>query len=151
MVGPLMCANHDQGWSWQNCIKFMLRGKSYVKSKGGRMLWNMVDVRDTARAHRLCAESTLAGNGSRYILSAMDRSGEMFTHQLQAALAGLFPAIETVGGEEMSAGKPAQPSHDGPRAYALLAKQELGLEGYAIEDTLRATGDSYLQLNLLHT
>jgi len=151
VVGPLMCANHDQSWSWQNCIKFMLRGKSYVKSKGGRMLWNMVDVRDTARAHRLCAESTLAGNGSRYILSAMDRSGEMFTHQLQAVLTELFPGIATVGGEAMSGGQPVQLTHDGPRAYALLAKQELGLDGYAIEDTLRATGDSYIQLNLLHT
>lgn len=149
VVGPLLCVNHDQSWSWQNCIKFMLRGKPYIKSKGGRMLWNMVDVRDAARAHRLCAESTLATNGSRYILSAMDRSGEMFTHQLQAKLGQLFPEIANIGGEEMLSGEPVQMTHDGPRAYALLAKQELGLENYAIEDTLLATYESYMQLGLL--
>ena len=149
VVGPLLCANHDQGWSWQNCIKFMLRGKPYIKSKGGRMLWNMVDVRDTARAHRLAAESTLAANESRYILSAMDRSGEMFTHQLQAKLGQLFPEIANIGGEEMLSGQPVQPTHDGPRSYALLAKQELGLQSYRLEDTLLATHESDVQLGLL--
>ena len=69
VIGPLMCENHDQGWSWQNCMKFMAMGKQYKKSKGGRMLWNNVDVRDTARAHRLCAETQIGSNGSRYILS----------------------------------------------------------------------------------
>ena len=44
VIGPLMCLNHDQRWSWQNCIKFMMNGKPYRKSKGGRMLWNLVDV-----------------------------------------------------------------------------------------------------------
>jgi dihydroflavonol-4-reductase len=149
VVGPLLCVNHDQGWSWQNCIKFMLRGKPYIKSKGGRMLWNMVDVRDTARAHRLAAESTLATNESRYILSAMDRSGEMFTYQLQAKLCQLFPDIANIGGEEMLSGQPVQPTHDGPRSYALLAKQELGLQCYTLEDTLLATHESYVQLGLL--
>ena len=75
VIGPLMCANHDQGWSWQNCMKQMAQGKPYKKSKGGRMLWNNVDVRDVGKAHRLCAESLKAKNGSRYILSATDRSG----------------------------------------------------------------------------
>ena len=36
------------------------------------MLWNIVDVRDVARAHRLCAETTIGKNGSRYILSAVE-------------------------------------------------------------------------------
>ena len=60
VIGPLMCANHDQGWSWQNCMKQMAQGKPYKKSKGGRMLWNNVDVRDVGKAHRLCAESLKA-------------------------------------------------------------------------------------------
>ena len=64
VIGPLMCANHDQGWSWQNCMKQMAQGKPYKKSKGGRMLWNNVDVRDVGKAHRLCAESLKAKNGS---------------------------------------------------------------------------------------
>jgi nucleoside-diphosphate-sugar epimerase len=150
VIGPLMCANHDQDWSWQSCIKFMLKGKPYRKAKGGRMLWNNVDVRDVARAHRLCAESTVAQNGSRYILAATDRSGELFTWQLQARLRALYPAIAEIGGEDMVDGVPAQPTYDSPRAYSLLARQELGLTAtYAIDETLRATVDSYLKLGLL--
>ncbi len=149
VIGPLMCVNHDQGWSWQNCIRYMLMGKPYKKSRGGRMLWNNVDVRDVARAHRLCAESTVARNGSRYILSASDRSGELFTWELQARLAELFPQLAEVGGEEMADGAPAQKTYDSPRSYCLLAKQELGLATYPIDNTLRATGDSYFKLGLL--
>ena len=149
VIGPLMCANHDQGWSWQNCIKYMLQGKPYRKSKGGRMLWNNVDVRDVARAHRLCAESTVAKNGSRYILSAADRSGELFTWELQAKLKALFPAIQDVGGEHMEGGEPKETTYDSPRSYCMLAKQELGLTTYSIDETIQATGDSYFRLGLL--
>ncbi len=113
------------------------------------MLWNNVDVRDTARAHRLCAESSVAKNGSRYILSAVDRSGELFTRELQAKLKELFPGIKEIGGEEMEGGQPKEETRDRPRSYCLLAKQELGLTSYSIDDTLRATVDSYMRLGLL--
>lgn len=149
VIGPLMCKNHDQGWSWQNCIRYMLEGQPYKKSRGGRMLWNNVDVRDVARAHRLCAESNVATNGSRYILSAKDREGELFTWQMQQRLQELFPNIKSVGGEEMNNGQPAESTYDSPRSYCLLAMQELGLEPYDIDDTLRETGNSYYRLGLL--
>ena len=149
VIGPLMCANHDQGWSWQNCMKFMWLGKDYKKSRGGRMLWNNVDVRDVGRAHRLCAESTIAQNGSRYILSATDPSGELFTWQLQAKMQDLFPNITEVGGEEMDGNGPAEHTYDSPRSYCTLAIDELGLETYSIDETIRATGDSYIKLGLL--
>lgn len=113
------------------------------------MLWNNVDVRDVGTAHRLCIESAVAGNGSRYILSASDRSGELFTFELQARLGELFPGIEDIGGEPMNGDQPAEPTKDRPRSYCLLAKQELGLEPYGIDDTIRATGDSYRKLGLL--
>ncbi len=149
VIGPLMCANHDQSWSWQNRLRFMMKGKSNRTKEGGRMLWNNVDVRDVGRAHRLCIESPLARNGSRYILSASDRSGELFTWQMQERLAALFPAIKTVGGEEMKDEKPAQKTADSPRSYCMLAKQELGLKTYSIDESLTATGNSYLKLGLL--
>ena len=149
VIGPLMCANHDQGWSWQNCMKFMWLGKDYKKSGGGRMLWNNVDVRDVGRAHRLCAESTIAKNGSRYILSATDPSGELFTWQLQAKMQDLFPNITEVGGEEMDGNQPAEHTYDSPRSYCTLAIDELGLETYSIDETIQATGDSYIKLGLL--
>ena len=113
------------------------------------MLWNMVDVRDVARAHRLGTESPNAKNGSRYILSARDRSGEMFTWELQAKLKELFPEIEHIGGEEMEDGKPKEKTYDSPRSYCTLAREELGLSTYTIEETLRNTGDSYKAIGLL--
>ena len=149
VIGPLMCANHDQGWSWQNCMKFMWLGKAYKKSRGGRMLWNNVDVRDVGRAHRLCAESTNAKNGSRYILSAADPTGELFTWQMQAKMRELFPDIAEVGGEEMDGNEPSEHTYDSPRSYCTLAIDELGLETYSIDETIKATGDSYLKLGLL--
>jgi nucleoside-diphosphate-sugar epimerase len=149
VIGPLMCRNHDQGYSWQNCMRYMAMGKEYKKNKGGRMLWNNVDVRDVASAHRLCAETTVGGNGSRYILSAEDRSGELYTWQLQAMMAELFPMIPEIGGEEMDGDKPAKETYESPRAYCLLAKEELGLECFSIEETVRATIDSYYELGIL--
>ena len=149
VIGPLMCANHDQGWSWQNCMKQMAQGKPYKKSKGGRMLWNNVDVRDVGKAHRLCAESLKATNGSRYILSATDRSGELFTWELQSLMSRLFPEITSIGGEEMVDGKPLKPTYDSPRSYCTLAIEELGLKTHSIEDTVKATIDSYLELDMI--
>jgi nucleoside-diphosphate-sugar epimerase len=127
----------------------MLQGKDYKKSPGGRMLWNNVDVRDVARAHRLAAESAKASNGSRYILSASDRSGELYTFELQAKLKELFPDTTDIGGEQMEDGRPLKATYDSPRAYCLLAKQELGLTTRSIDETLKATGDSYFELGLL--
>ena len=149
VIGPLMCANHDQGWSWQNCMKQMAQGKPYKKSKGGRMLWNNVDVRDVGKAHRLCAESLNATNGSRYILSATDRSGELFTWELQSLMSRLFPEITSIGGEEMVDGKPLKPTYDSPRSYCTLAVEELGLKTHSIEETVKATIDSYLELDMI--
>ena len=149
VIGPLMCANHDQNWSWQNCIKFMMNGKGYRKSKGGRMLWNLVDVRDVARAHRLAIETNKGNNGSRYILSAEDSSGEMFTWQLRDKLASLFPKHNHIEGEEMIDGKPAKATYDSPRAHCLLAKEQLGLQPLSVEQSLKDTVESYIRLGMV--
>lgn len=149
VIGPLMCENHDQNWSWQNCIKFMMNGKGFRKSKGGRMLWNLVDVRDVARAHRLAMETTVGGNESRYILSAADTSGEMFTWQLRDTLAALFPAYTQIEGEEMVEGKPAKTTYDSPRAYCRLAQSELGLAPISAEQSVKDTVESYIRLGMI--
>lgn len=154
VVGPLMTENHNQFFSWQFWIGQLLKGLDFgewdgKQLRGSRMLWNMVDVRDVARAHRLGTESPNAKNGSRYILSATDTSGEMFTWELQSKLKELFPAIENIGGEEMEDGKPKKSTYDSPRSYCSLAIKDLGLSTYSIEDTLKETGDSYIALNLL--
>jgi nucleoside-diphosphate-sugar epimerase len=149
VIGPLMAKNHDTNGSWQNSIKDMLKGNPYLKLKGGRMLWNNVDVRDVARAHRLCAETTNGNNGSRYILSASNRSGELFTWQLQNKLKAMYPYIKEIGGEEMEDNTPVKYTYDSPRAYCLLAKQQLGLNTRTIDQTIKDTVDSYFRIGLL--
>ena len=109
----------------------------------------MVDVRDVGKAHRLCAESSKSRNGSRYILSASDRDGELTTFELQKMLGSLFPDIPEIGGEEMDGDTPAQPTYDSPRSYCLLAKQEIGLEPYDVIDTVRDTIVSYRALKII--
>ena len=154
VIGPLMTENHNQFFSWQFFILQLLKGVNFGSYNGqqvrsDRMLWNMVDVRDVAKAHRMAAESDNAKNGSRYILSASDTSGEMFTWELQAKLRELFPHIENIGGERMEKDKPAKTTYDSPRSYCKKAMNELGLSPIKIEDTLRETGESYERLGLL--
>ena len=154
VIGPLMSENHNQFFSWQYFIWQLLQGNNFGSLEGkqirsDRMLWNMVDVRDVARAHRIAAESSNVKNGSRFILSATDRSGELFTWELQAKLKDLFPEIKNIGGERMEDNKPIKTTYDSPRSYCKKAIQELGLSTYPIEETLRQTGESYKELGLL--
>merc|ERR1712139_361990 len=109
-------------------------GKPY-KSYGRNMQWNCVDVRDVAQAHRLCAECVGLSNGSRYILGASDRSGELYTWELQARIKELLPGILLNSSPLLDKGK----AFNSPRSYCLLAKQELGLQTYPINDTIRET------------
>lgn len=154
VVGPLMTENHNQFFSWQFFIWQLLQGNNFGSIDGkqirsDRMLWNMVDVRDVAKAHRMATESNNAKNGSRYILSATDRSGELFTWGLQKKLKELFPEIKHVGGERMEDNQPIKNTYDSPRSYCKKAIEELGLSTYSIEDTLIETGESYKKLGLL--
>ena len=48
-----------------------------------------------------------------------------------------------------STAAPARRTYDSPRAYCLLARHELGLDTHTVDDTIRATGDSYARLGLL--
>ena len=60
--------------------------------------------------------------------------------------------VDEIGGEPMQADNdevPAKPTYDAPRAYCLLAKQELGLETFDLETTVRDTVDSYYAVGLL--
>ena len=149
VIGPVMCANHDQKESFQYWIKRMMQGHQYGKVREGRMQWTNCDVRDVARAHRLCLESAAAKNGSRYIIGATDLDGIMFTWQMRRRLEELYPGVAKVGGEVMKDGKPAEPTADSQRAFSFLAMEELGLTPHSVDETLRATIDSYYQIGLL--
>jgi nucleoside-diphosphate-sugar epimerase len=149
VLGPLLSEVHHQVFSWQWFLGRMLRGKDCAR--GWQHLWNIVDVRDVALAHVLAIESDVCGNGDRYQLAATDESGEIDCMQLQAQLQKLFPGVEVGGAPE--ALQPMLEKYgkvfDAPRAHCDKARRDLGLETHAIEDTLRETGRTLIDLGLV--
>ena len=149
VLGPLLSRAHELVFSWQWFLGRMLRGKPC--KRGWQALWNIVDVRDVAAAEVLSLECEGCKNGARYQLSATDESGEIDVRRLQEHLQTLFPHIE-VGGPppEMAAylEKHGQ-VYDAPRAHCDKARAELGLRTHAIEDTLRETGRTLIDLGLV--
>jgi nucleoside-diphosphate-sugar epimerase len=149
VLGPLLGKAHDLVFSWQWFLGRMLRGKDC--ERGWQHLWNIVDVRDVGEAHARAIESDVCKNGDRYQLSATDESGEIDCMQLQAHLQKLFPEIDVGGAPDA-----LQPMlekygqvYDAPRAHCDKARRDLGLETHAIEDTLRETGRSLIDLGLV--
>ncbi len=150
VLGPLLAKTHEGVGSWQYALARMLEGKPCPR--GWQALWNIVDVRDVAEAHVLVLESGAVTPSSRYQLTASGRSGELDVWQLQAHLRNLFPNIGVGGAPEQMLDFLARRGgkiHDGPRAYCVKAREQLGLRTHAIEDTLRATGQSMIHLGLL--
>ena len=149
VLGPLLSRVHELVFSWQWFLGRMLRGKPC--QRGWQALWNIVDVRDVGEAQALIVESDVCKNGSRYQLSAADESGELDAFQLQAHLQRLFPHIDVGGAPDEI--EPIIEKHgkvfDAPRAHCERARRELGLETHAIEDTLRETGQTMIDLGLV--
>ena len=149
VIGPLLSVVHECVGSFQWALGRTLAGKN--NPRGWEALWNIVDVRDVAEAQVLMIESNTPENGSRYLLCAADESGEITARQLQQHLQALFPHIDVAGPPpEYDAmiekhGKP----RDVPRARCDKARSELGLQTHAVEDTLRATGESLIDLGLV--
>jgi nucleoside-diphosphate-sugar epimerase len=149
VLGPLESRSHELVGSWQWFLGRMLQGKPCERS--WKSLWNIIDARDVAKSQVLMLESDVCRNGSRYQLSATDESGELNAYQLQDHLQKLFPNIDVGGGPpEMEAyiAKYGQ-VYDAPRAHCDRAREELGLEMHTIEDTLRETGQTLIDLGLV--
>ncbi len=149
VLGPLLSKVHELVGSWQWFLGRTLAGKSC--QRGWQALWNIVDVRDVAESQVLMIESDVCKNGDRYQLSATDESGELDCMQLQAHLLQLFPHIDVGGAPDELApmlekyGK----VYDAPRAHCDKARADLGLQTHAIEDTLRETGQTMMDLGLV--
>jgi len=149
VLGPLLSKVHELVGSWQWFLGRTLAGKPC--QRGWQALWNIVDVRDVAESQVLMIESDVCKNGDRYQLSATDESGELDCMQLQAHLLQLFPHIDVGGAPDELApmlekyGK----VYDAPRAHCDKARADLGLQTHAIEDTLRETGQTMMDLGLV--
>jgi nucleoside-diphosphate-sugar epimerase len=149
VLGPLLCKAHELVNSWQWFLGQMLEGKPCVRS--WKALWNIVDVRDVGQAEALILESSACKNGSRYQLGASNDSGEINVLQLQAHLLNFFPDIDVGGAPDEVDAYLAKYKQffDAPRAHCDLARAELGLRTHKIEDTLRETGATLIDLGLV--
>jgi len=151
VLGPLLSPVHECVGSWQFHLGRTLAGKTNQRS--WQTLWNIVDVRDCGEVQALIIESDVCKNGTRYQMSATDESGEISVKQLHEHLQALFPEVE-VGGPppeyDVMIEKYGKP-YDAPRAHLDKAREELGLETHAVEDTLRTTGETMIALGLVET
>lgn len=149
VLGPLLSKAHDLVYSWQWFLGRMLAG--HPCGNAWQHLWNVVDVRDVAQAQLLIAESSVCSNGARYQLTATDASGELNVHELQAHMLKLFPDIACGGAPDEMAEYIARRGsiYDVPRAHCDKARSELGLQTHSIEDTLRDTAQTLMELELI--
>jgi nucleoside-diphosphate-sugar epimerase len=149
VLGPLLSKAHDLVYSWQWFLGRMLAGGPCEHA--WQHLWNVVDVRDVAQAQLLIAENSECRNGTRYQLTATDASGELNVHELQAHMLKLFPDIACGGAPDAMAEYIERRGSifDVPRAHCDKARAELGLQTHSIEDTLRDTGKSLMDLALI--
>jgi nucleoside-diphosphate-sugar epimerase len=149
VVGPLLSVVHECVGSFQWAVGRALEGRNIPR--GWQALWNITDVRDVAEAQVLMMESKKPKNGSRYLLCAKDESGEITAKQLQEHLQALFPHIK-VGAPppeyDVMIEKHGKPN-DVPRARCDKARNELGLQTHTVEETLRDTGDTLVDLELI--
>ena len=149
VLGPLLSRAHEKVGSWQWWVGRMLAGKTCQQA--WKSLWNIVDVRDVGESQVLMIQSDVCKNGWRYILGATDKSGEIDVLQLQAHLQKSFPQID-VGGPPEEIHQIIEKYgavYQTPLAHCDRAREELGLETHAIEDTLYETGQTLIDFGLV--
>ncbi|MDE0189942.1 MAG: NAD-dependent epimerase/dehydratase family protein [Gammaproteobacteria bacterium] len=140
VIGPLLSASHQRPWAWQTRIGDMLEGYGHP-----RMFWNIVDVRDVARAQRLIAECPINRNGERYNLVATDESGLIPQQAVQAILRRLYPGVG-IGGNYRDG-----PVRRGPIAVLEKVVTQLGLKPHTPEESIRDNADTLLAWGLVKT
>ena len=140
VLGPILGKSQNTGW--QRRIGLMLRGEGGHEDRFN-MLWNIIDVRDIAEAQRLLATSSVAKNGSRYMLVATDESGELTVQELIDTLSKLYPGVDVAGDYD------PPPTPDQPHAKCTKAIEELGLKTHTVLETLKDTGDSLIELGVI--
>lgn len=137
VLGPILGASQNTGW--QHRIGLMLTGDGGHEGRFNS-LWNVIDVRDIAEAQRLAATNEVAKNGTRYMLSATDETGELTVQELIDSLREIYPEVNVAGDYE----PPETPDH--PHGKSNKAINELGLKTHTITETLKDTGDSLMEI-----
>mmetsp|Transcript_99664 Transcript_99664/g.277562 ORF Transcript_99664/g.277562 Transcript_99664/m.277562 type:complete len:359 (+) Transcript_99664:33-1109(+) len=137
-IGPLMCLNHDFGW--QHDIGEIFCGRYHVNQ-----LWGITDVRDLGQAYRLAAESSTAGNGSRYfVVTPHAEGGAPTPPTLVEIMRSIYPGDTSVCGT-----KPAPGGQEYMPIRTTKAKDELGLRFTHYKDSIKDTVESLKGLGVI--
>ena len=140
VIGPLLSKSHMRPWVWQTRIGDMLAGYGHP-----RMFWNIVDVRDVAKAQRLIAECPDNHNGERYNLVATDESGMIPQQEVQAHLQRMYPGVGIAGNWREGEFR------KGPISVLQKVITQLGLKPHTVEQTIKDNADSLLAWGLVET
>jgi dihydroflavonol-4-reductase len=149
VLGPLLSPIHHIPESWQETVGKLLQGQPATDGWWSR--WNIVDVRDVAEAQARIAESDVSHNGDRYLLTASDSAGELSVPELQEHLQRLFPGYNVAGAPKeyasfLQARGGALPNH---HAFRNKAERDLGLAPRPVDETLRDTARSLIDLGVI--
>lgn len=139
VIGPIM--SKSQVYGWQADI-----GQIFIGRYHQPQLWGITDVRDVADMYRLCAESKVAGNGSRYFaITPPELGGAPTPKELVEALQKLYTNEKDVGGpkDKIVEAQQYMPVH------TTKAQDELGLEYHNANSTLIQNIDSLQALGVL--
>ena len=114
------------------------------------MYYNIIDVRDLVKAHRLAAESPVdhkaTHGGNRYVMHGSGgRSALRFSTEVAAVIHEQFPSF-VLGKPRIAGDGPAQPStlHDCKKA-----KSVLGATIRPVTDTIRTVVESSVELGVI--
>ena len=124
------------------------------------MYYNIIDVRDLVKAHRLAAEAdidhTSTSGGPRYVMHGSGgRSSLLFSEEVKAIIRANFPAYE-LGSPTAIPQSDRRASYGGkPPAPTTIndcrkAKMVLGATIRPVEDTIRAVIETSVELGIIN-
>lgn len=123
------------------------------------MYYNIIDVRDLVKAHRLAAESPVdhaaTEGGPRYVMHGSGgRSALLFSEEVRDIIQANFPAFELGAPQPIQSNEgAANASGKPPKPHVVndckKAKSVLGATIRSVEDTIRAVVETSIELGVI--
>jgi hypothetical protein len=131
-----MCKSHFEIWQYR--VSGLMQGDALEPD-----MYSIVDTRDIATCARLSAESTTVTNGTRFLMVGTRGTSPIRIKDIQHKLQEMYPEVAVAGETE---GEWEDRAMAGDTA---LARELLGMEFHSLEDTLRTTVDSAIEMGYI--
>ena len=135
-MGPIMCRSQFEIWQYR--VSGLVQGDALAPD-----MYSIIDTRDIATCARLSAESTKVTNGTRFLMVGTRGTSPIRVKDVQKMLQKMYPEVQVAGEKE---GEFRASAMAGDTA---LARSLLGMEFHSLEDTLRATVDSAIEMGYI--